>query len=241
MEGEGNVKLPGLSAAALKWLALVTMLIDHAADVFFDASVRAGAPLFTWKVYIALRCVGRLAFPLYAFLLAEGFHHTRSRARYLLRLGVFALVSELPFDLAFRRAAFNWRYQNVFWTLFLGFAALWLFERVRNRGLRGRILSRAALLAAAALAQLARSDYGGLGVLTVAAMGILRERPRERALVCGALLFAVNPIEAVSYVDFALFRLYNGRRGRQPKYLFYCFYPAHLFILSLLRYWVYGQ
>lgn len=238
------MKKTGLSGAALKWLALVSMLIDHAAVVFYRASVQARSPLFSKGVYLALRGVGRLAFPIYAFLLAEGVFHTRSRGRYLLRLGVFALLSELPFDLAFRRVWFDWGHQNVFFTLGLGLAALWLFQLATGgdpAGCGGKrlTLGLAAVAAMAALGHFGQTDYGVWGVLVVAVMGVLRTRPLPRDLISAGLLFEANPLEAVSYVDFALFRLYNGKRGRQPKYLFYAFYPGHLLLLSLLRRLIY--
>ena len=240
-----TLKKPSLSAAALKWIALVSMLIDHATEVLYVGSARAGAPLFGWITYLVLRGVGRLAFPIYAFLLAGGFYHARSRAQYLLRLGVFALLSELPFDLAFQWTLFDFGYQNVFCTLFLGLLAIWLFERATGGDLRGCGLWRgalgfAAILGMAALARLARTDYGELGVLIIAAMGVFRNRPLPRAAVSAALLYAASPLEAVSFVDYGLFALYNGRRGRQPKYFFYAFYPGHLLLLCLLRRLLYG-
>ncbi len=78
-------------------------------------------------------------------------------------------------------------------------------------------------------------------MLAVAAMGVFRAEPAPRDLLSAAALYAAHPIEVVSCVDFALFRLYNGRRGRQPKYFFYLFYPGHLLLLCLLRRWVYGS
>ena len=108
----------GLSGSALKGIALVSMLIDHFAAVFYMGSVVYAGKLFMpYSMYIALRLVGRLAFPLFTFLLAEGFRHTRSVEKYLLRLFLFGLLSEIPFDLAFRRTWMSWDYQNVFFTL----------------------------------------------------------------------------------------------------------------------------
>ena len=127
----------GLTGGALKWIALLSMLIDHFAAVFYVGSFLAGAPLFSRGLYYVLRCIGRLAFPLYAFLLAEGFRHTRSVEKYLLRLLLFGLLSEIPFDLAFRRTWMHWDYQNVYFTLFLGLLAVWMWERA-TRGCPAR-------------------------------------------------------------------------------------------------------
>lgn len=88
-------KKSGISAAVLKWIAVVTMVIDH-----FAASVYWLLPRYDFGVYNIMRKIGRIAFPIYCFLLVEGFFHTRSRARYLRNCFLFALVSEIPFDMA---------------------------------------------------------------------------------------------------------------------------------------------
>ena len=123
------MKKRGLSGSALKWIAVISMLVDHAAVVFFVASREVGRPLLSADLYIVLRCIGRLAFPLYAFLLAEGFFHTRSVEKYLLRLFLFGVMSEIPFDLAFRGVWLEGTYQNVYFTLALGLLAVWLWMR----------------------------------------------------------------------------------------------------------------
>ncbi|MEG1773614.1 MAG: TraX family protein, partial [Oscillospiraceae bacterium] len=113
----------GLSGFSLKLIALASMTVDHAGVVLFEQ--------LEW-----MRMVGRLAFPIYAFLLVEGFVHTRHRGRYCLRLGMFALLSEWPFDLAVFGGA-DMRGQNVFFTLLLGVLMLWGCERFSGaRGLR---------------------------------------------------------------------------------------------------------
>ena len=109
----------GISAATLKWIALITMTIDHFAASGLFSQLAYG--MVGWRLadqlYMLLRIIGRLAFPIYCFLLAEGFRHTRSRERYALRLGLFALISEIPFDLAACHVVWDWNDQNVFFTL----------------------------------------------------------------------------------------------------------------------------
>ena len=83
-----------LSGATLKWIAMISMLIDHFTAVFFEASVYNGPLIFSYNTYVILRGVGRLAFPIYFFLLVEGFLHTRSVKKYLLRLFAFRLLLE---------------------------------------------------------------------------------------------------------------------------------------------------
>lgn len=119
----------GLSAFHLKLIALSCMIIDH-----------IGVILLNYRVDM-LNYIGRIAFPIYAFLVAEGCRHTRDRKQYLLRLGIFALISELPFDFAFHHAMLGSfpRFENflgltnVFFTLFLSIACIHIFETLKNR------------------------------------------------------------------------------------------------------------
>ena len=229
----------GLNGSALKWIALLSMLIDHTAVALYYYSAVNGFPLFTQNAYYALRLVGRLAFPIFAFLLAEGYYHTRSVKKYLLRLFVFGLVSEVPFDLALRMSWIDWSYQNVYFTLFLGLLAICLWDRLTRGDPSGcgpgRILLGLLCIAvAAAAAELGRTDYGKWGVLIIVSMGLFRNTAWLRDLLAGGMLLASNLLEAAAFPDFILFRLYNGERGRQVKYLFYGFYPAHLALLALL-------
>ena len=128
-----------LTAFHLKLIALATMIIDHAA---------AAIPLIPRTLNTLMRGVGRIAFPIYAFLIAEGCRHTRSRERYLLRLGLLALVSEIPFDLAF----YNWGISflnstNIFYTLFFAVACIHIYETLRSRPRKFLLLGPACFLA----------------------------------------------------------------------------------------------
>ena len=157
---------PALSGTALKRLALCSMLLDHLGASCLEAGVfsRPGPisePLLTLDV--CLRWAGRLAFPLYCFLLVEGFLHTHSLRQYAGRMLAFALVSELPFDLAFFHTLIYRGHQNVYWTLFFGLCALGCLRHCGERSAPG-IFSALAL---AVLAELLRTDYGASGVLLI--------------------------------------------------------------------------
>ena len=236
----------GLSGSVLKWIALVTMLIDHSSAAFYTVSIFSGAPLMSYKVYLFLRCVGRLAFPLYCFLLAEGYRHTRDVRLYILRLFLFGLASELPFDLALRLKLIDWSYQNVFFTLALGLTAIALWDRAfGSRAVKKSFwrlcLGLAAIGGMAALAWRCRTDYGAWGVLTIAAMYIFFESEWLRDLFsCCALLLA-SPLELIGAISFVPMHFYSGRRGRQFRWFFYAMYPAHLLLLWLIRVYVYGR
>ncbi len=249
----------GISGAALKWFAVITMFIDHFAAVFFltwywPARLAAGIqPLITdgaRALYWFLRGVGRFSFPIYCFLLVEGYFHTRDVKKYLGRLLLFGVISEIPFDLAFDRAWFVWQSQNVYFTLFLGLLAVCLFDSLRREAAKKRSLGRRVwyyllgLLCVGACMYAAHRggvDYGWSGVLVIVWMYFFRGEEIPRAAAAAPTLLAAGMVEAVSWPDFLLFHWYNGRRGRQPKYFFYVFYPAHLTLLVLARYLVTGH
>ena len=130
----------------LKLLAMLAMTADHIGAVFFPE-----IPLLRW--------IGRLAMPVLCFFIGEGLRHTRSPRRYLLRLTGFALLSELPFDLAFY-GGIEWGHQNAYFTLALGLLALWA---IQSRGMEGWLLALTAALAA----ELLGCDYGMYGVLLI--------------------------------------------------------------------------
>ncbi len=237
----------GVPGSVLKWVAIITMLIDHIGVVLVYGWAKYrhywGPGIESKFFYYFIRSIGRLGFPLFCFLLAEGFVHTRSRWKYLLRLFVFALISEIPFDLAFNGAWIEFGSQNVFFTLTLGLLAVMLWDRLTLGGgdcppWRGL----AAIFCATALGAAAHymeTDYGAMGVALILVMHLLRDRPWTRDQAAGGVLAAMIPfgshwIELFGVLAFPLFHLYNGQRGRQSKYFFYIFYPAHLLLLALL-------
>ncbi len=235
-----------LTGSALKWTALISMLIDHFTAVFYAGSRLARRPLMGYGTYLSLRIVGRVAFPIYCFLLVEGYCHTRNVKKYLLRLGLFGIVSEVPFDLAFNRSYVNWSYQNVYFTLFLGLIALWLWDLCTKKdpktcGFWRVFLGLGAIAGCALIAHYGETDYGEWGVLVIAAMYLFRDSEWQRDLFSGCALVLSSPLEAFSCVDYILLHFYNGERGRQPKYLFYVFYPVHLLVLVLLCRAIYGR
>lgn len=200
----------------LKLLAMLAMTADHIGAVFFP-EIRL------------LRWIGRLAMPVLCFMIGEGARHTRDFRRYALRLGIFALISELPFDLAFY-GGIAWGHQNVFFTLLLGLLAL---RALRRPGMEGWILALTAALAA----HLVDSDYGMYGVLLILLLDRLRSDFPAQLAAAVLLNLAFFGFQAQVLSVLALFplRLYNGRRGRNDHRLFYLYYPAHLFVLWIVQ------
>ncbi len=221
-----------LSGSALKVLAVATMLIDHVGTLLETRPV----PLFTafgWQItlYFLMRFVGRLAFPIFAFLVVEGYHHTRSRIRYGASLLLFAFLSEIPWDLFHNGAWFSLDSQNVFFTLFLGYLGIYAYEYFRDRW----FLRALAIVLLLSVSLLLRADYDVTGFCFLLLMYALRDRELLRDAV-GVLMLRSAWKAGLAFIPLAL---YNEKRGfiKGPvlKYAFYLVYPAHLLILYFIK------
>ena len=159
----------GLSGSALKMIAIATMLIDHiAATVIIRVLKFGGYNDSLYQLYRVMRNIGRIAFPIFCFLLVEGFMHTRDREKYALRLGCFAAISEIPFDLAFNGKILEVGYQNVFFTLLLGLLTMMAYDSVMKQSRfsvwKRTGLSTLAILVGMFAAEFLSTDYGVLSV-----------------------------------------------------------------------------
>ena len=229
----------GISGSTLKMIAIVTMVIDHIgaavlarllmvnglgeldqtnADAIMQWLSANGALYWTYTV---MRMIGRVAFPIFCFLLVEGFLHTHDVKKYAMRLGLFALISEIPFDLAFSSKILEFNYQNVFFTL------EW------NQALKV-ILYILIVAAGMALAYFLKTDYAEKGVFCIMVLYIFRKKKMWQ-LIAGCASFIW---ETPALFGFIPISFYNGTRGWKMKYFFYIFYPAHLLILYLLCYFM---
>ena len=216
-----------LDGTMLKIIAMVSMVSDHVGDLFF--------PGVMW-----LRMIGRLAMPIFSFCIAEGYAHTRDKNRYLLRMGIFALISEVPFDLAFEGKV-GFGHQNIMLTFFLSILALKIFDLIRGeepRSIGKTVFDTLAVLVMAGLALLLRADYTIFAVIAVFLFYVLRNRhPLVRSGVGVAFLALTRTMGYYCTTGFSLIPLllYNGKRGRGLKWLFYAFYPGHLLALFVLK------
>jgi hypothetical protein len=237
-------RLRVLSGSWLKVLALLSMTCDHAAYIVlrhagsFTVPLPLGADTVP-RLYFLLRFAGRLAFPLFAFLVVEGFLHTRSRSRYGLGLFVFALLSVVPWHLARYGCLFTLASQNVLFTLFLGFLALCAVRRWEDGRLSALSLATV-LFTLLATARLMHTDYEAVGVGFILSLYALRHSPALQAAVGIAIL----PVRWKAGLAFIPINLYNGRRGfihgTVAKYAFYLYYPLHLLALYFIRVWITG-
>lgn len=253
------MKRVSFSNAVLKNIAYASMFIDHFfAVVFWNHLVimaASGADIGrSYVVYRAGRAIGRIAFVLFAYLAVEGFQHTRDRLRYLSGMGIFALLSEIPFDLAFKQTLYAPESQNVYFTLFLGILALMAVERFKGY----IILQGTAVAGCCFMAGVLRTDYMFMGVLLIVVFYCFREDYLKQVVFGGIVLYvgivAVNVVRAwgsgrafdalakaglselYGLAAFALLAFYNKERGRHlPKLFCYAFYPLHLLLLYGVR------
>lgn len=226
----------GVSGSTLKLIAVVTMLIDHVAAAVLARLIITGQGTQTlYQIYLGMRDIGRIAFPIYCFLLVEGFEHTRNRKKYALRLFLFALVSEVPFDLAFSGTLLEFGYQNVFFTLLVGLLTIMAFDAVYTKSEWHQAVRVVLLVVIAAggmcLAYLMQTDYDAMGVMVILVLYLTR-KIRGLQILAGCLAFCWWELPAI--VAFIPIAFYNGKRGLKIKYLFYAFYPLHLLILYLV-------
>lgn len=235
-----------LTAAVLHIIAMTLMLMDHLWATLLPAR--------EW-----LTCAGRVAFPIFVFMAVEGYFHTRSFKKYILRMLLFAVLSEIPFDLMYGGTWFYPVHQNVLWTFLLGLLGVWLMEQVRKKGKTWMYLLVCVLVVPAGLVlgTLCMVDYYGGGVLTVFVFYFLHGRKWWCFLGQLAALYWLNvellgglmyPVQLFG-MEFELCQqglallalipiwLYRGRQGYHSKpfqYLCYAFYSVHMLLLVVV-------
>lgn len=240
-----NIKKYGISANTLKIIAVLSMITDHVGFVFFPHE-------------LMFRYVGRIAFPIYCFLLTEGFFHTRNIYRYLARMGIFAVLSEIPFNLGlYHVLIYQWNV-NVFFNLFLGLLVMYLSDLLYHKSGNqtfGMVFCVLGMMAAEHIG----SDYGAMGILVIYVFYLSYRgrnfgtaRSKFLTTLCmvlfEALLFAVEgPVEIYAVFSLLFILLYSGEKSGRiweklhlekfnvfMKYFFYAVYPLHLTVLWLI-------
>ena len=224
-----------LSGAQLKYIAFISMLIDHTNNAIITPMLNGkGALLY---ISNAFSIIGRIAFPIFMFFLIEGFFKTRSRKKYLASLLIFGLISEVPFDMFVSRNFFEPNWNNMMFTLSMCLGVIWLIDSLRaklNNTLLWFIASLPILGLSCFIAACLSLDYDYHAILVAYIFYIFRQKP-----IIGAGLGYISIIkELCSILGFGLTLTYNGDRGRQYKWLNYAFYPVHLLILGILRFYL---
>ena len=263
-----------LSGNQIKMIAVVCMFIDHFCEIFFytfkltflrpmmDAGLMTmGQHDLLFGINGFFRGIGRIAFPLFCFAFAEGYAHTRNKGRYLLRLALFALISEVPFDIFFmwhggpglwseeiaRHWPMWWDHQNVFFTFLLAFSGLWLMEKasalVKWKPLAFLLQCGVAFVVCFLAEYKVRGDYSGFGVFFILVAYFLRKNRivQIAGLILATLVFNRYHCQPIPFaIALVLMLLYNGQRGqRNLKYFFYWFYPVHITLLGLTDWYLF--
>lgn len=221
-----------LDGSSLKVLAAAAMLVDHIAAVLLrDTRIivfRLGTRYI--DLYDLMRMFGRISFPLFAFLLVEGFVHTRSVKRYGGNLLLFALLSEIPWNLE-HSGTLLYGSQNVMFTLLFGLLGLWVIRDYQG----SREKKAAALVGLLALSVLFRADYGCAGFGFILMLYLLRDQKLLQAVV-GCCFLPDRWVAGLAFVPISLYSTKRGFiRGKPLKYAFYLVYPLHLLALFWIK------
>lgn len=238
-----NISEGKLTYANLKLIALVTMLVDHFFAVVYKSAWGSG------DLYDIGRNIGRIAFPIFAYMIAEGMRRSSSRTKYLLRLFVFAILSEIPFDFAISGELMNQSSQNVYFTLLIGALCIYIIAERRH-------ILYPLILILMISAQIMHTDYGTAGVFLIIAFYLAGASKLRITLAIPAFLVVYATIGIFRYYSVDHFRvfsifleneffavlaiplilMYNGAKGRPlNKWFYYAFYPVHLLILGLMK------
>ena len=226
-----------MDAFVLKIIAIVAMVFDHSGYLIFNGQL-------SWFNYI-----GRLAFPIFAFQIAEGYIHTRNFKKYAIRLGIFAIVSQVPFMLFAHYVVGDSFELNIFFTLLLGLLAIYAYDKLFVHNILGILIP----ICLGILAALIKADYGFYGVAIIFLFYVFRNHKYTMAasfalaviidyaykIYAAAAMYGQNimiykiyGVLCVCTIAPILFiLLYNGKKGRDTKHLFYLFYPLHLLLI----------
>lgn len=234
-----------LSSCTLHIFAMAFMLSDHVwASAFPNVRI--------------LTMIGRLAYPIFAFMIVEGYFHTRDFRRYCLRLLCFAVISEIPFDVMYSGVPVYWFHQNVLWTFLIALLGIWIMENIRKKGVlwQSILVCFLTVVFSTIAATVLMTDFYGFGVLMVFTFYFFRGRKWWCFLGQLVLMWYINvelmggffyPLEffgrtfevieqGIAVLSLAFIWLYRGRKGYSSKvfqYFCYSFYPLHCLILGL--------
>lgn len=231
-----------MSAFVLKIIALISMTCDHSSDAIFGH--------FTFLNYI-----GRISFPIFAFQISEGYVHTKNLKKYLLRLFVFALISQIPF-MMFMSIYSSSFYLNIFFTLFLGLVSIAIFDYLSKMNYENKylhylyvFLGISSAIFIAFLANLIHCDYGYYGVAIIFIFYLFKKNKllmNIAFILCTISFYLKRILLSVNskiYIVLVIFtclplmfiNLYNNKKGKDTKYLLYLFYPLHLLVLFVIH------
>lgn len=216
------------NSSQLKIIALISMLIDHCAICLAD--------ILPSVEYIIMRSIGRLAFPIFVFLLVQGLKNTGSVGKYMARVGIFAVLSEIPYDILKHKSLWYPTDNNIMFTLLLALLALWITKCLKDKGPYGIMTALLSAVLLGAAAYYLELDYAWKCV-ALAMLFYIAENETIVFCVGTVCIFAIEgeTIAFAAILALPLLCSYNGEKGRMPKNILYFFYPVHLLLLGLVR------
>ena len=224
-----------INGAVLKYIAFISMFIDHFNKAIITPKLNYQEPLVT--ISTTPDIIGRIAFPIFAFMIVEGFYKTKSRGKYLRNLLIFAIISEIPYDMFQSKVSVNNRSQNIMWALALGLLTLIIVDKLKekiNNKYTWLILSILIVGVNAIIATLLSFDYDYYSIIIIFILYLFY----DKRLVGSLVSYLVIIKEVYAILGFAVINFYNGEKGRQNGLFNYLFYPIHLLILGLCRFWL---
>ncbi|MDE6024394.1 MAG: conjugal transfer protein TraX [Lachnospiraceae bacterium] len=230
-----------INTFTLKLMAIIFMTVDHAAVVIGTKPVSGRlyySSLISQNAYNTMRCLGRLAFPIYCYLIVEGFFFTRSVKKYVLRLTIFAFISQIPFSLAIMKEPFYFSDLNTLFTLAIGLICVALIDNTITNHAMPYPICFIIISILSTLSIVASTDYSIYGILLILIFYVFREQPvKIFATMTLDCLLLQPPTQLYSLFALIPILLYNGKKGPSMKYVFYIYYPLHLTLL----YFIYMQ
>ena len=223
-----------MTGFGLKIVALISMLCDHSGLVFL------GNPSY-------LNIIGRIAFPIFAFQISEGYVHTKNLKKYISRLAWFAIISQIPFMLFLKSVNLNIYVLNIFFTLLLGLSSITIYDKIKTK-YNNKYLGFLPVILFIYLGQFCKCDYGWYGVSIIFLFYLFKENKLFMNISVIFLMiikylinylystniyqlsFAIGAILSLLFIN-----IYNNKKGKNIKYLLYIFYPLHLIILVILK------
>ena len=222
-----------MTGFTIKCIACITMLLDH---------IKYSGPIFQ---NVLTEYLGRLSFPLFAFLVSEGYCHTSNLKKYYKRLLIFGIISQIPFML-FRTLVGEWKMLNIMFTLLFGLACVTIYDKIKHK-----YISIPLIILITLIGDFLNVDYGWLGIISVLIMYLLRNKKMFLPLIYGILIFLYYySIAGYKYIFVTrnvllmlftwsstfIINQYNGEKGKSMKYFFYWFYPVHMLGVYLLHF-----
>lgn len=223
-----------MSSFCLKIFACVFMLIDHIGFCLFPN-------------ILTFRIIGRLAFPMFAYQTALGYSHTKNKSKYILRMLIFALVSQLPFMFMKNMAGYSSFSTNIGFSLLISLLCLYTIDLFNKKRKKKNYYTLLLIFPLLLIGELLKVDYAYYGPLMVMIFYVFKDLKKNFLPVLILFLLATALFTYTSgslliqyFAVLTLFILlfYNGKKGKDIKYWFYTFYPLHMIILGLIKYFI---